>query len=147
MTALRAIVLTLFPEMFPGPLAHSLAGKALSEGLWTLQTLNIRDFAEGKHANVDDTPYGGGAGMVLRADVVGRAIDAARELLPDATLIHFTPRGTPLTQALVRGLVSLTSEPLSRAPPPPPPPPPTGGGVWGGTKMGPAIKKKKKETQ
>ena len=100
--SLQVIVLTLFPEMFPGPLGVSLAGKALKDGLWTLEALNIRDFSESKHANVDDTPYGGGAGMVMRPDVVGRAIDAAFAKLPDATLIHLTPRGTPLTQGLVQ---------------------------------------------
>lgn len=100
--ALQVIVLTLFPQMFPGPLGFSLAGKALKEGLWTLEAMNIRDFAEGRHANVDDTPYGGGAGMVMRPDVVGRAIDAALEKLPGATLVHLTPRGIPLTQRLVR---------------------------------------------
>jgi len=97
--ALQVIVLTLFPDMFPGPLGFSLAGKGLKDGLWTLEALNIRDFAEGRHANVDDTPYGGGAGMVMRPDVVGRAIDAAFEKLPGATLVHLTPRGAPLTHA------------------------------------------------
>jgi tRNA (guanine37-N1)-methyltransferase len=104
--ALEVVVLTLFPEMFPGPLGVSLAGKALKDGLWTLEALNIRDFAEDKHGSVDDTPYGGGAGMVMRPDVVGRAIDAALEKLPGATLIHLTPRGTPLTQERVRALVA-----------------------------------------
>lgn len=103
---LRSIILTLFPEMFPGPLAHSLPGKALEKGLWALETLQIRDFAEDKHHTVDDTPYGGGAGMVMKPDVVGRAIEAAKAKLPDATLVYFTPRGKPLTQAMVRQLVS-----------------------------------------
>lgn len=124
--ALQVIVLTLFPEMFPGPLGVSLAGKALKDGLWTLEAMNIRDFAEGRHANVDDTPYGGGAGMVMRPDVVGRAIDAALEKLPGATLIHLTPRGTPLTQGLVRELVQGASEPVGCEEPPHPYPLPVG---------------------
>jgi len=73
----RASVLTIFPEMFPGPLAVSLCGKALATGLWSLQIVDIRDFASDKHRSVDDTPAGGGPGMVMRADVLARAIDAA----------------------------------------------------------------------
>jgi tRNA G37 N-methylase TrmD len=115
--ALKVIALTLFPEMFPGVLGHSLPGKALKEGLWTLEAMNIRDFAEGRHANVDDTPYGGGAGMVMRPDVVGPAIDAAFEKLPGATLIHLTPRGVPLTQGLVRELVERENHPHPNPPP------------------------------
>ena len=82
MTATRDIwtakVLTLFPEMFPGPLAHSLAGKALADGLWSLDAVNIRDFATDKHSTVDDTPCGGGPGMVMRADVLWRVIYISR---------------------------------------------------------------------
>jgi tRNA (guanine37-N1)-methyltransferase len=99
-----ACILTLFPEMFPGPLGVSLAGQALSAGRWSLDTMNIRDFASDKHRSVDDTPAGGGAGMVMRADVMGAAIDAARERHPGLPLILFSPRGTPLTQARVRQL-------------------------------------------
>ncbi|HEY5829102.1 MAG TPA: tRNA (guanosine(37)-N1)-methyltransferase TrmD, partial [Hyphomicrobiaceae bacterium] len=73
----QATVLTLFPELFPGPLAASLSGEALEQGVWALETINIRDFGIGRHRAVDDTPAGGGAGMVLRADVLGSAIDAA----------------------------------------------------------------------
>ena len=73
----RASVLTLFPEMFPGPLAMSLAGRALQSGLWSLQAVNIRDFATDRHRTVDDTPFGGGAGMVLRPDVVDAALASA----------------------------------------------------------------------
>ena len=124
--ALQVIALTLFPEMFPGVLGHSLPGKALKEGLWTLEAMNIRDFAEGRHANVDDTPYGGGAGMVMRPDVVGRAIDAALEKLPGATLIHLTPRGIPLTQRLVRELVGKASRAGDEENPPHPYPLPVG---------------------
>lgn len=94
----RATVLTLYPEMFPGVLGHSLTGRALDEGLWSLSTVNIRDFATGKHRNVDDTPAGGGAGMVLRADVVGRALDSVSG---NAPMVYLSPRGKPLTQARV----------------------------------------------
>lgn len=100
----RATVLTLFPEMFPGPLAVSLVGTALHAGIWSLDARQIRDFGLGRHRQVDDTPAGGGAGMVLRADVVAAAIDAVRETEPDAPLIYLSPRGEPLTQPLVREL-------------------------------------------
>jgi len=89
-------VLTLFPEMFPGPLAHSLAGKALADGLWALDAVDIRDFATDRHRSVDDTPFGGGPGMVMRADVVDAAIEGAA--LAAAPLVYLTPRGTPLSQ-------------------------------------------------
>nr|WP_321442782.1 tRNA (guanosine(37)-N1)-methyltransferase TrmD [uncultured Cohaesibacter sp.] len=100
----RATILTLYPDMFPGPLGTSLAGRALEKGLWSLDTLHIRDFAEGKHRNVDDTPAGGGAGMVLRPDVVGRAIDAATGEGDRRPRILLSPRGKPLTQEKVRSL-------------------------------------------
>lgn len=100
----QARVLTLFPEMFPGPLGVSLAGRALEDGLWLLSTLNIRDFACDKHRSVDDTPAGGGAGMVMRADVAAAAIDAAVVAAPDLRRIYLSPRGAPLTQARVRDL-------------------------------------------
>ncbi len=93
-------ILTLYPEMFPGPLGHSLAGRALEAGLWRLETVNIRDFATDKHHAADDTPYGGGAGMVMKPDVLGAAIDAARSRLPDVPLVLLSPRGELLTQAL-----------------------------------------------
>ncbi len=99
-----ATVLTLFPEMFPGPLGISLAGQALDAKLWTLALLQIRDFGLGKHRQVDDTPAGGGAGMVLRADVLGPALDHAQSLSPEAPLIYLSPRGRPLTQAYAREL-------------------------------------------
>jgi tRNA (guanine37-N1)-methyltransferase len=96
----RATVLTLFPEMFPGPLGLSLAGKALHEGKWSVATIDIRDFATDKHRSVDDTPAGGGAGMVMRADIAAAAIDAARkDAGSDTPTIYLSPRGTPLTQA------------------------------------------------
>ena len=98
-----AKVLTLFPEMFPGPLGHSLAGKALADGLWRLETLGIRDFATDRHRTVDDSPFGGGPGMVMRPDVVDAAIAGAA---PTGPLICFTPRGVPLTQAKVRKLAA-----------------------------------------
>ena len=96
----RATVLTLFPEMFPGPLGLSLAGKALGDGKWALQTSDIRDFATDKHRSVDDTPAGGGAGMVMRADIAAAAIDAGRaDAAPGTPAIYLSPRGAPLTQA------------------------------------------------
>ena len=98
-----ASVLTLFPEMFPGPLGHSLAGKALADGSWRLQTFDIRAFATDRHRTVDDAPFGGGPGMVMRPDVVDAAIAAAQ---PTGPLICFTPRGAPLTQARVRALAA-----------------------------------------
>lgn len=104
--AWRATVLTLFPDMFPGPLGVSLVGQALAAELWSLQTIQIRDFGLGRHAQVDDTPAGGGAGMVLRADVLGPALDYAREQAPQSPLIYLSPRGTPLTQAIARELAA-----------------------------------------
>src|SRR6188472_3422473 len=101
--AFEATVLTLYPEMFPGPLGVSLAGRALAEGTWSLDAVNIRDFAIDKHRSVDDTPAGGGAGMVLRADVVAAAIDSVVDGRP---ILALTPRGTPLTQARVRELAA-----------------------------------------
>jgi tRNA (guanine37-N1)-methyltransferase len=99
----RATVLTMFPEMLPGPLAHSLAGKALRAGLWRLETVDIRDFARDKHRSVDDAPFGGGPGMVLRADVLDRAIAGAGGVGP---LINLSPRGKRLDQVRVRELAS-----------------------------------------
>lgn len=103
---MKVIILTLYPDMFPGPLGHSLPGKALSDGLWSCETMNIRDFASDKHRTVDDTPYGGGAGMVMKPDVVASSIRAACAKLPDATIIHFTPRGELLTQNLTKALMN-----------------------------------------
>jgi tRNA (guanine37-N1)-methyltransferase len=101
----RATVLTLFPDMFPGPLGVSLAGKALATGLWALEARDIRNSATDKHRSVDDTPAGGGPGMVLRADVLAAAIDAA-DIAPDRPRLLMSPRGRPLTQSLVRGLAA-----------------------------------------
>lgn len=100
----RATVLTLYPEMFPGALGASLAGKALERGDWSLETRQIREHGIGRHRAVDDTPAGGGAGMVLRADVLGAAIDAATEASDKRPLLLMSPRGKPLTQARVRDL-------------------------------------------
>ena len=103
-----AKVLTLFPEMFPGPLGCSLAGKALDEGVWALETLDIRSFADGNHHVVDDTPFGGGAGMIMRADVIDRALDYVSESFSQISLpiLYLTPRGAPLTQLRVRDLAA-----------------------------------------
>ncbi len=98
-----AKVLTLFPEMFPGPLGLSLAGQGLKAGHWSLETVDIREYASDKHRSVDDTPFGGGPGMVMRPDVVSAAIEAAATD-PALALIYLTPRGRPLTQARVREL-------------------------------------------
>jgi tRNA (guanine37-N1)-methyltransferase len=102
-------VLTLFPEMFPGPLGVSLAGKALASGLWALETRNIRSSATDRHRSVDDTPAGGGPGMVLRADVLAAAIDAAdvaQERLKDRPRLLMSPRGRPLAQSRVAELAA-----------------------------------------
>lgn len=99
----RADILTIFPAMFPGPLSESLAGRALSAGIWSLKVTDIRDFGLGKHRSVDDTPFGGGAGMVMRPDVLDAAIGSVADERP---LIVLTPRGAPLTQNRVRQLSS-----------------------------------------
>ena len=100
----RATIVTLFPELFPGPLSASLAGEALRQGIWSLETIAIRDFGIGRHRTVDDTPAGGGAGMVMRADVVGSALDAAANT--DSPFIYLSPRGEPFTQALAHELAA-----------------------------------------
>jgi tRNA (guanine37-N1)-methyltransferase len=100
----RASILTLYPEMFPGFLGESLSGKALSRGDWSLETIQIRDFATDRHRRVDDTPAGGGAGMVLRPDVLARAIDSTADAGRPRLLM--SPRGKPLTQARVRELAA-----------------------------------------
>ena len=101
-----ATVLTLYPEMFPGPLGVSLAGRALGEGAWSLEAMQIRDFATDKHHTVDDTPAGGGAGMVLKVDVLAAAVDHALAAHPDCPVLAMTPRGKPLSQARVRELAA-----------------------------------------
>jgi len=102
MTSWSATILTLFPEMFPGPLGISLLGKALEKNLWSLEVRDIRDHGLGKHRTVDDTPSGGGPGMVMRADVAAAAIDAVERR--ERPLIYLSPRGAPLDQARVRAL-------------------------------------------
>jgi len=103
--AWTAQVITLLPEAFPGVLGESLTGRALKDGLWQLETVDLRLFGEGRHRNVDDTPAGGGAGMVLRADVMGRAIDHACARMPKAApLIYLSPRGKRLDQAMAQRL-------------------------------------------
>jgi tRNA (guanine37-N1)-methyltransferase len=102
----RATVLTLYPEMFPGPLGISLSGKALAAGTWALDAKNIREHGIGVHRAVDDTPSGGGAGMVLRADVLAAAIDAASPDNDPRPRLLMSPRGTPLSQERVRGLAA-----------------------------------------
>ena len=101
-----ATILTLYPEMFPGPLGVSLAGRALADGIWSLDTVQIRDFARDRHRSVDDTPAGGGAGMVMRADVLAAAVDHVLAGRPDAAVLAMSPRGEPLTQALIRELAA-----------------------------------------
>ena len=98
-----ATILTLYPEMFPGPLGASLAGRALREGGWVCDSIQIRDFATDRHRSVDDTPAGGGAGMVLRADVLAAAVDSVAD---DRPILAMTPRGRPLTQARVREIAA-----------------------------------------
>ncbi len=105
-TPWKAKVLTLFPEMFPGTLGLSLAGQGLKDGAWTLETLDIRDFAPGKHRSVDDAPFGGGPGMVMRPDVVSDAIEATTKTDPALALVYLTPRGRPLNQDRIRQLAN-----------------------------------------
>ena len=104
--AWRATILTLYPEMFPGPLGLSLSGKALSAGIWSLDARNVREHGIGTHRLVDDTPAGGGAGMVMRADVLAAAIDEAVAAGDERPRLLMSPRGAPLTQARVRELAA-----------------------------------------
>lgn len=104
MSGWHATVLTIFPEMFPGPLGHSLAGRALERGDWRLEAVDLRGFAADRHRSVDDTPFGGGVGMVMRPDVVARALDA--QPADGRPRIYLTPRGARLTQSRVRALAA-----------------------------------------
>ena len=103
MRAMKVKILTIFPELFPGFLGASLTGKALDEGKWSIEVVNIRDYAFDKHGSVDDTPSGGGAGMVMRADVLGEALKANYK---GGRLINMSPRGTPFTQAMAHELAN-----------------------------------------
>ena len=103
----RAAVLTIMPDMFPGLLGLSFAGKSLIDEKWSLATIDIRDFASDRHRSVDDPPAGGGAGMVMRADIAAAAIDAARGMMPPSSpTIYLSPRGRPLTQDRARTLAA-----------------------------------------
>jgi len=101
-----ATILTLYPEMFPGPLGISLAGRALARGDWSIDAVQIRDFATDRHRTVDDTPAGGGAGMVLKADIIAAAVDHALARQPERPILAMTPRGTPITQQRIRELAA-----------------------------------------
>lgn len=101
-----ARVLSIFPQMFPGVLGYSLSGQALAAGIWSLEAIDIRSFASDKHGSVDDQPFGGGPGMVMRADVLDAAIRATLQRSPSLPLIYLSPRGRPLTQATVRRLAA-----------------------------------------
>ncbi len=110
-----ARILTLFPDMFPGPLAHSLAGRALDRGIWALETVDIRAFASDKHGTVDDAPFGGGPGMVMRPDVLAKAVDSVisgadrgEASGAERALVCLTPRGAPLTQQRVKEFAALS---------------------------------------
>src|SRR6266849_6660697 len=103
----RASVLSIFPEMFPGPLALSVAGRALENGLWSLEPVDIRAFATDRHRSVDDTPAGGGPGMVMKPDVLARAVDAAAPAGDERPRLLMSPRGRPLTQERVAGLAHV----------------------------------------
>ena len=100
----RATILTLYPELFPGPLGASVLGRARSEGLWDLETVNIRDFSDNPYGSVDDTPAGGGAGLVMRADILAAAIDSVPR--NDRPLIYLSPRGRPFNQTMARKLAA-----------------------------------------
>ena len=100
-----ATILSIFPEMFPGPLKYSLAGQALEKGVWGYNTVNIRDFGRSKHHNVDDEPYGGGNGLIMRADVLGDALDEAQKLSKSKKIYYMSPRGRLFNQALAHEMV------------------------------------------
>lgn len=105
-TTWRTVVLSIFPDMFPGPLGMSLAGQGLSNGAWSLDKVDIRSFATDKYKSVDDTPFGGGPGMVMRPDVIDNAIRSVREKSPDLPLVYLSPRGRTFDQAKAQELVS-----------------------------------------
>src|SRR3989338_8405720 len=101
-----ARIVTLLPELYPGLFSHSLLGKALEKRIWELDIINIRDFATDRHKSVDDTPYGGGAGMVLRPDVVGRSLDLVLQKAPNTKLLYLSPRGPTFTQQKAKELAA-----------------------------------------
>lgn len=109
MPLLHATILTIFPEMFPGSLQYSLAGQALQKNIWSYEVINIKDFGLTKHKNVDDEPYGGGCGLIMRADVLGAAIDHALSTNPDGKIFYPSPRGRVLTQKFVREIIGVSS--------------------------------------
>jgi tRNA (guanine37-N1)-methyltransferase len=109
MSNFHATILTLFPEMFPGPLGYSLAGKALHSGLWSYEIINIRDFGIGRHKQVDDEPYGGGDGLVMRADVISSAVEEALSRRPESKIYYMSPRGSPLEQSKLQEMVTANS--------------------------------------
>lgn len=105
MSLLHATILTIFPEMFPGSLQYSLAGQALQKNIWSYEVINIRDFGLTKHKNVDDEPYGGGSGLIMRADVLGAALDHALLANPGSRIFYPSPRGQVLTQKFAREII------------------------------------------
>ncbi|QKX01470.1 tRNA (guanosine(37)-N1)-methyltransferase TrmD [Wolbachia endosymbiont of Cruorifilaria tuberocauda] len=105
---LNVTVFTIFPDMFPGFLNYSLAGKALKKKIWNLEIVNIRFFAENKHSTVDDTPYGGGAGMIMRPDVIGSAVDSVLSVHKDTKFIYMTPSGTKFNQGIAKELIRFS---------------------------------------
>ncbi len=105
---MKFIVLSMFPEMIPGPLQHSLAGKAMEKGMWSFEVVDIKNFGYGKHKSVDSIPYGGGAGMVMRPDTLSGAIEFAKTQYNSEEIIYFSPRGKPLTQSIVNNHSQVT---------------------------------------
>jgi tRNA (guanine37-N1)-methyltransferase len=105
MSLLHVTILTLFPEMFPGPLKYSLAGQALKNNIWSFDVVNIRDFGLTKHKNVDDEAYGGGSGLIMRPDVLGEALDYAVQKKPNSKIYYPSPRGKRLNQAIIRDII------------------------------------------
>lgn len=106
-SSFQAIVMTLFPELFPGPLGFSITGRALDRGLWGLHTVNIRDFATDKHRTVDDTPYGGGPGMVMKPEVLAAVLDHVQERFAPDRMIYLSPRGKKIDQKYINSLAQM----------------------------------------
>lgn len=112
MSRLHITFLTTFPEIFPGPLGLSLSGKALDKGVWSCDVVNIRDFGITKHKKVDDLPYGGGSGMIVRPDVLGEAIDFALEQKPNSRILYTSPRGQVINQQMIQDIVNINNQKL-----------------------------------